>query len=198
MHSELKDVSKHLAELGAGILAQAQKNALYTGYYSHLDEGVFGVMQAAQAAELLIKAAIAKQHPLLIFSSVPKSTSVSGELLSMQDIFEDGKTIQYAELPEKLWATTGYKLPNQDIYKSFGKLRNTIQHFALPKRDMRAETARFIYAVVDPLMGHFWDDYAVNYVDVVEAKDDIFELLSNYGIKPRYPEELKDFAESVE
>ncbi|WP_337072879.1 hypothetical protein [Aeromonas veronii] len=76
MNPELKNISEHILAMGIGVLSQAQKNVFYTsyGYDSRLDEGVYGVLQAAHAAELIIKAAIAEQHPLLIFSSLPKST----------------------------------------------------------------------------------------------------------------------------
>ncbi|HCZ9577684.1 hypothetical protein B7978_13195 [Vibrio cholerae] len=185
MHNDLKNVSDHLLVLGLGILAQAQKNALYSSYDTYLDEGVFGVLQSAQAAELLIKSFIAQEHPLLIFSNIPKSTSVNGELLSIEHMFEKGATLQYSELPEKLWAATGYKVPTIETYKSFGKLRNTIQHFALPNdgTDFRRESVKFIYEVIDPLMQHFLSDSAVNYVDIEEPETDIREILSNFGMK---------------
>ncbi|WP_279464557.1 hypothetical protein [Aeromonas veronii] len=180
MHPDLKYVSEHLLKLGLGILCQAQRNVLYSsfGYAARIDEGVFGVIQTAQAAELIIKAAISQQHPLLIFSHLPKSNTVSGELLSIEDIFENAKTLQYSELPEKLWAVTGFKIFDIPLYNKFGNLRNTIQHFGVPDKDIRLESAIYIYNVIDPLLGHFWNDYAVNHVDVMEAKDDIFELLA--------------------
>ncbi|ELA7195884.1 hypothetical protein RAL08_004468 [Vibrio parahaemolyticus] len=184
MHNDLKNVSDHLLVLGLGTLAQAQRNALYSSHNTYLDEGVFGVLQSAQAAELLIKFFIAQEHPLLIFSNIPKSTSVNGELLSIEHMFEKGTTLQYNELPEKLWAATGYKLQNIETYKSFGKLRNTIQHFALPNdgTDFRRKSVKFIYEVIDLLMQHFLSDCAVNYVDIEEPETDIGEILSNYGV----------------
>jgi hypothetical protein len=191
MHTDMKNVSEHLFNLGVGVLAQAQKNVLFTGYDTRIDEGVFGVLQTAQAAELLIKSAIAKQHPLLIFSNVPKSTSVSGELLSVQDIFEDGKTHQYADLPEKLWASTGYKIPNLKTYRNFGKLRNTIQHFAVPSANLRTEAVSFIYDVIDPILEQFWSDYAVNYIDLEDAQDDMFRLIIQHDVIPRHPDVKK-------
>ncbi len=37
------------------------------GVDSRLDEGIYAVLQAAHAAELIIKAVIAEEHPLLYF-----------------------------------------------------------------------------------------------------------------------------------
>ena len=197
MHPELKEVSQHILDLGVGMLSQAQRNALYTGYETRIDEGVFGVLQAAQAAELIIKAAIAEQHPLLIFSTIPKSTTVDSDFLSLSDLFENAKTIQYTELPEKLWSVTGYKINELNVYQSFGKLRNTIQHLATPKCDLRSETSNFIYKVIDPLLEHFWNGYAVEFVDLDSYEDDIFEILWARGLEVRYPESLKEQADAV-
>ncbi|SQD77606.1 hypothetical protein [Moritella yayanosii] len=199
MNPELKNISQHILDLGIGVLSQAQRNSLYSsfGSDSRLDEGVFGVLQAAHAAELIIKAAIADQHPLLIFSTLPKSAKVDGSFLSLNDLFESAKTIQYFDLPEKLWATTGYKIEDLETFHSFGKLRNCIQHFATPDRDIRLETSQFIYQVIDPILEHFWDDYAVEYVDLESYEDDVFEILSARGLKVRYPDSMRESAESV-
>lgn len=184
MHENLERVPEHLMKLGIGMLAQAQKNSLYTGRASYLDEGVFAVLQAAQSAEILIKAAIAQEHPLLIFSKVPSSKLVDGELLSIEHVFEKGQTIKYCDLPEKLWAVTGYKLQEQDTFLHFGKLRNTIHHFALPNDevDLRRETIQFIYKVIDPLLKHFWKGSALNHFDIFDSMDDIQAKLLIYGI----------------
>jgi hypothetical protein len=197
MHPELKEISQHILDLGIGVLSQAQRNSLYSsyGYDSRIDEGVFGVIQAAHAAELIIKAAIAEQHPLLIFSTLPKSTKVDGSFLSLSDLFENGKTIQYFDLPEKLWASTGYKIEQLDVFHSFGKLRNCIQHFATPDKDIRTQTSQFIYQVIDPILAHFWEGYAIEYVDLDGYEDDAFELLKARGVSVRYPESMQKYAE---
>jgi hypothetical protein len=196
MNPELKNISEHILAMGVGVLSQAQRNAFYTsyGYDSRLDEGVYGVLQAAHAAELIIKAAIAEQHPLLIFSNLPKSTKEEDGFLSLNDLFESGKTIQYVDLPERLWAATGYKIEAIDLFNKFGKLRNCIQHFATPDRDLRTETTDFVYKVVDPILGHFWNKYAIEYVDLDGYEDDIFGMIYERGLKIRYPDHMKEYA----
>ncbi|MFM5500087.1 MULTISPECIES: hypothetical protein [Aeromonas] len=195
MNPELKNISEHILAMGIGVLSQAQKNVFYTsyGYDSRLDEGVYGVLQAAHAAELIIKAAIAEQHPLLIFSSLPKSTKEEDGFLSLNDLFESGKTIQYVDLPERLWAATGYKIEAIDLFNRFGKLRNCIQHFATPDRDLRTETTYFIYNVIDPILEYFWSKYAIEYVDLDGYEDDIFEIINGRGLKVRCPEHMQKY-----
>ncbi|MFH4676217.1 hypothetical protein [Vibrio alginolyticus] len=156
--------------------------------------GSRSVLQAAHAAELIIKAIIAEEHPLLIFSNLPKSNRNDSNFLSLSDLFESGKTIQYADLPEKLWATTGYRIENLALFNSFGKLRNCIQHFATPNIDLRLEASKFIYEVIDPILEYFWEEYAIEYVDLDEYEDDVFEILQARGLVVRYPEHMAEYA----
>jgi hypothetical protein len=103
MDPELRQISAHMKDIGLGVLSQAQKNAFFMDYITRLNEGVFSVIQAAHAAELLIKAAIAEQHPLLIFSQLPKSINIDNDLLNFPALFDSGRTLDYNELPEKLF-----------------------------------------------------------------------------------------------
>jgi len=82
----------------------------------------------------------------------------------LEDLFAQGRTVQWSDLPERLWAATGVSLPNRDKFNSFGLLRNGIQHFASPPgRDAGCETLRFIFEVVDPFINDCWELFAVDY-----------------------------------
>jgi hypothetical protein len=122
------------------------------------------VLQAAHAAELLIKARIAQEHPLLIFEHLPRSTQAVGVQLDLEDLFSRGRTFQWADLPERLWAATGLVLPNKERFDRFGKLRNGIQHFGPPPgRDATDETLRFVFEVIDPFINSCWGLFAIDY-----------------------------------
>ena len=84
---------------------------------------------AAHGAEIVIKARIAKEHPLLLFNQLPKSAKAE-DTLTVVELFEYGRTIQYNELPEALWASTGIRLSGVQQYQEFGRLRNATVHFA--------------------------------------------------------------------
>ena len=198
MNKDLENVSAHIKELGIGLMSQAQKNGFFWNPDNYLDEGVFGVLQAAQAAEIFIKAAIAEQHPLLIFSNLPTSKQANGELLNIEHLFEKGKTVQYSELPELLWASTGYKLPNLDIYRNFGNLRNCVQHLAVPgNRDFPEEIAKFIYQVIDPMIRHFWGLYAIDYIDQTDMDLEFMHVLRSMDIEFEYPQNKNELVEEA-
>ncbi len=80
-------------------------------------------------------------------------------------MFIEGKTIQWSDLPERLWATTGILLPNKSKFFEFGKLRNGIQHFAPPQSnsDIGGSTLSFVFDVIDPFINDCWGLYAIDY-----------------------------------
>ena len=161
MNNELRNVAENMRELGLGALTHANRHAAYQDIVND-KWAELSVLQAAHAAEILIKAKIAEEHPLLIFEKFPKITD---DNLSLLSLFEDGHTIEWSQLPNRLWATTSMHLPNKDVFIRFGKLRNSIQHFGAIPKDVKAslETLRFIYSVIDPFIYECWQLYAIDF-----------------------------------
>lgn len=158
----LKKVHRNMRDLGLGALAHANRHANYAHDNRWTKE--LSVVQAAHAAELLIKARIAEEHPLLIFDEMPKRSQSADGKLDFRDLFEKGRTLQYADLPTQLWAVTGLELPDREHYERFGRLRNAIQHFAPPAdTDVTEDTLRFIYGVIDPFINACWDLCAIDF-----------------------------------
>jgi hypothetical protein len=85
---------------------------------------------------------------------------------------------QYADLPGRLWATTGIRIPNLQKFQSFGRLRNTIQHFASPNNDCSFEAINFIFEVIDPLINQCWGLFAADYNEDYEYRYLIEHLIS--------------------
>jgi hypothetical protein len=160
--SSLKKIHEHMLGLALGALAHANWHANYSSpdndYWNELS-----VLQAVHASEILIKARIAQEHPLLIFEHLPKGAT-GEKLLSLSRLIEEGRTFQYADLPDRLWAATGIRLPGLARYRAFGRLRNAIQHFTVPDTvDVADETIRFIYEVIDPFINQCWGLFAVDF-----------------------------------
>jgi hypothetical protein len=152
-----------MLDLGLGALAHANRHAAYAAI-ENASWPDLAVLQAAHAAELLIKARIAQEHPLLIFDRLPHSSQAAGEHLDIEDLFRQGRTVQWSDLPERLWASTGISIPNRDIFDSFGRLRNGIQHFGPPPdRNASDETLRFVFDVIDPFINQCWGLFAIDY-----------------------------------
>jgi hypothetical protein len=66
-------VGEHIRDLGLGALSHANRHAAYAAV-KNPKWPELSVLQASHAAELLIKARIEQEHPLLIFEQLPKST----------------------------------------------------------------------------------------------------------------------------
>jgi hypothetical protein len=181
MEKELKGVHKHMLSLGLGALTHANWHANYFSEDNkHWSE--LSVIQAAHAAEILIKARIAEEHPLLIFENVPKPAD-STNLLGLEQLIESGRTFQYSDLPHRLWATTGIKLPNLELYQTFGRLRNAIQHFTFPDRDVSQDAIEFIFGVIDPFINDCWGLYAVDFNEDHEPYIYLVNNIVRRGVK---------------
>ena len=179
----LGGVAEHMRGLGLGALRHAIWHA---NYYSPYNEwwNELSVLQAAHAAEILIKARIAEVHPLLIFDQLPKVPIGPDQQLTFEHLSENGKTIQFAELPDRLWAAAGERLPNIELYRKFGRLRNSIQHFAVPAGvEAGGEALRFIFEIVDPLINKCWGLYAIDFNEDDEPYQYLVEGLARRGIR---------------
>jgi hypothetical protein len=182
MDQNLREISSHMRGLGLGALTHANWHA---NYFSHDNPwwAELSVLQAAHAAEILIKARIAEEHPLLIFEQLPKSAAEEGQVLSLKQLVEKARTIQFADLPDRLWASTGKRLPNLERYHNFSRIRNTIQHFASPDHiDVSTETINFIYGVIDPFINDCWGLYAIDYNEDDEPYVYLVEHLIRRGV----------------
>lgn len=173
-----------MRELGLAALSHA--NRMDTA--NKWDE--LSVLLTAHATEILFKARIAQEHPLLIFEKFPKATD---EKISLKNLFDDGHTIEWNALPNMLWATVDCSLPKRvkDKFKAFGNLRNSIQHFGASPNNKIAylEAIKFIYEVVDPLINDWWGlyaiDYSQDYNEELEPDENpsYWEFIKNYIIQ---------------
>jgi len=191
MHQDTKQVAAHMKEFAFNILGRAIYDATYSEMmrpFAH----VLSVVHAAHGAEILIKSRIAEEHPLLIFSAYPKSKTTDS-LLTMEELFKHGRTLTYSELPEVLWATTGYRMKEVDEFLKFGALRNGLVHFAAPTFNAATETLRFTFEVVDPIARDIWGETFIEYAgywDEVIFEGHLMEQLEDAAIQ-LHPETRK-------
>lgn len=185
MNPELHDVPSKMLRLGLGALA----HALRLSFYYNLENEYWGemsVLNAAHAAEILIKARIAQEHPLLIFEEVPRASQSRKAALDFEDLLAKGKTLNFADLPDRLWATTGTTVPEPGRYKSFGQLRNAIQHFAAhPQRKASERTLEFVFTVIDPFINTNWGLFAIDFNEEFgDHYEHVFDTLVRLNIRP--------------
>lgn len=184
MNPELLNVASHMKELALGSLTLALYNTLFHSYENAWTSEL-AVLNTAHAGELLIKARIAQEHPLLIFADIPKLKKDRTGALSFDDLFHNGKTIQFAELPDRLWATTGIQLANRKRFEEFGRLRNAIQHFAASKEiDTTQACLDFVFEVLDPFMNREWGLFAIDFNEDSDHYEYVLPTLVSRNIRP--------------
>jgi hypothetical protein len=131
MHPETKNIWKSMQDLSFHMLGKALRDCTFNEMgapYAH----TMSIVNTAHGAELLLKARIAKEHPLLIFEKLPKPSGLN--ILNINSLIENGTTVKYSELPDLLWASTGYAMSakHKKAFTNFGIERNRIVHLGLP------------------------------------------------------------------
>ena len=188
-----------MRDLGLAALTEGLRQTLFWDpvaefYHRHVD---LAVLNVAHAAEILIKASIAEEHPLLIFKEFPKPPDDYGDDI-LRYCFERGKTYQYFELPQILLAVKSYKIDEIECYEKFGQLRNQIQHSTTPEHvDLHTSILDFTFKVLDPLMRHMWGVYAIHCFDEEEFHEYVFEPILDLGIDFATPQDCPECATAL-
>ncbi|MGH9960228.1 MAG: hypothetical protein ACREBC_24410 [Pyrinomonadaceae bacterium] len=156
MDSELQALSEHMREFAIGLMGHALWHSVMTGIGNNPWSEQFGLLHVAHGGELLIKAAIAREHPLLIFSKTPALDKASSQKLTFEHLVRSGRTLGYNELPDTLWAVTGFALPDLVTYRRIGELRNAVQHLAVPNANYASLVLSYLSYVADPILREFW------------------------------------------
>lgn len=180
MHPDTRKIAAHMKEFGLALLGRSIKEVTFAQMlnpYAH----AMGVVSCAHGAEIIIKARIAEEHPLLIFNKLPKPDPAA--LLDIGALMTDGRTLPYEDLPAALWAATGYRIGQLDQFREFGRLRNTITHLAVPAIDLPGTVYRFAFQVVEPMIYDFWKaDIIECYEDFGEEEEYVIEQLTEHKI----------------
>ena len=163
MHETLKSIPEKILYLGLSSLKQAiTSSTLYNPRGSN--EDVIAILNAAHAGELIFKALIAKEHPLLIFRNLHEINKSDEYALDIYQLLEKGITHDFSKLPNVLFACSGIKVPDIESFNTIRKVRNQIQHFIEPDLFNYSEISlNFIFKNLDPLLREHFDLYAIEY-----------------------------------
>jgi hypothetical protein len=185
VYPDTHEVPERMRQFALSILGRAVYDATFaeiTRPFAH----ALAVVHAAHGAEIAIKARIAQEHPLLIFSKLPRPTS-SLQTLTTAELVERGRSVGYDALPALLWATTGYRMQKAQEYQRFGRLRNKIVHFAAPDIDHSREVLRYCTEVLEPMIYDFWGcsvlEQSQEWDEVVIIDGYLAEQLDRYDIQ---------------
>ncbi|KQS36827.1 hypothetical protein [Pedobacter sp. Leaf194] len=182
-----EELVNHMIDFGLHMLGKGLVNATFNEMmnpYSH----AMAIVHIGHGTELIIKAKIAEEHPLLIFSNIPKSTISTNNRLGFLDLLEKGQTIAFNDLPERLWASTGYKIKGLELFNQFGKVRNQIIHLGVPPIALNDFALKFGYGLIEPMVNEWWGDTILQYAEVYDEAylEYVFEQLNRLDIESKY------------
>lgn len=176
MKQELAKIANDMKELGLAALSHVNNVRLTEDKWA----GILSVLQTAHAMEILAKARIAEEHPLLLFDTYPrpkkdKENKITNEMTIAQ-LSEKGRTIEWSSIIEMLWLVADIKTVDISAFNEFGDVRNAIQHFGIVPAEKNVSyltSLSFIYGVIDPFINESWGLFAVDYCqDYHEDSDD--------------------------
>jgi hypothetical protein len=163
MNEELRGIPDKILNLATAALTQANMHATF------MDQGnehwpLMSILNTAHAGELVLKAIIASEHPLLIFKDLFGLDDNRADELDLNTLLQRGRTHDFEKLPKVLWAVTGIRIPNPGCYERLRSARNAIQHFCPPDiEDLSGLSLEFIYTIVAPLIAERFGLFAIEY-----------------------------------
>lgn len=183
MDDFFKMVPENMLEIGLGALSHANYHAAY--YNEKNDKwGELSVLQAAHAAEILVKARIAQVHPLLIFNDLPSISNQQS--LTIEKLSKEGKTIDWSDLPKIFKTITQCNFIKPDLFRDFGYTRNSLQHFGYflnsDKISPSLKTLKFIYSFIDPFINEHWGLFAIDFDEDMDSYEQLPISLISYEI----------------
>ncbi len=194
MNAELIQIPNRILEVALGALIQANHHAVFYDQYSS-GWPETAVLSTATAAELVLKAIVAKEHPLLIFRDLFDLENPLHEEITVERLIERGRTYGLEHMPKLLWVTTGERIPDQKLFEKLRLTRNSIQHFCAPTNvgDLRDLARQFIYKNIDPLLKRHFSICAIEYhqdhdigydyiVDCLVRNELLFSIPDNFSI----------------
>ncbi len=163
-YNHIDRIPRRILEMGYSALAQANTQAVYGGPGTDAGSDALSIVNSAFAGELIIKAIIAKQHPLLIFKNLFELGPADTSPISIDRLLLKGKTYTFGELPNLLWTCTGNQISDLNLFKDIQQARNAIVHFCSPDDpNLKSLSLRFLYQVVDPLLNEHFDECAIEF-----------------------------------
>ena len=159
----IDNIPNRILKLGLAALAQANTQAVY------FDPGVeetdaLSVINAVLAGELIIKAVIAKQQPLLIFKNLFQLGPADTEEITVERLLRSGKTYTFGELPNLLWTCTGNQISDYEVFREIQNVRNSLTHFCRPDHtNLNLLSLNFIYGEIEPLLYDHFDYCAIEH-----------------------------------
>ncbi len=190
MNPFFETIPERILTIAKGALAQANTHAVFVDPGMEYREYI-SVLNAAHAGELFIKAMIAKEHPLLVFRDLFSIEQSALSNIDLDTLIRRGKTHDFEKLPQVLWVTTGYRIPDLEVFERLRSARNAIQHFCAPDHvDLRNISLSFLYRIVDPLIKKAFGLYAIEYHEDHVGYDYIVAELLRSGLRFSIPEDF--------
>lgn len=187
-HPSLRQMPEQIFNLGLSALSEMNYKCTFgSGPGADLDHyDYYCAIHAMHAAELLLKAIIALEHPLLIFSNTEKISNPNDGTndLSIERLLEKGITHDASKIPTILWAACD-KTFDITNFEKIRKYRNKIQHFSVPdnEKNVKGDCLRLLHEDIGRILKDTIGINTIYYIPDEDQWDYFFAALIRYEIK---------------
>jgi len=94
----------------------------------------------------------------------------------------------YSELEEKLWAITGHRIADSQLFNKFGKVRNQIIHLVAPALNLSDLSLNYGFGLVEKMVNEWWNETLLDYASEYDESylEYVFKQLQRLNINSKY------------
>ena len=180
MLEELNEINNGMVEFGCSLLGKSLYDLTFApmgGECVH----PYAYSSLVHALEILMKAAIAEKHPLLIYEKIPKLTSKKDQL---NEFFKKARSKYFLDLPDLLSLTTNYQI-DYKLLESAWVNRCKIIHIGHGMGfNYTYLGLELTFKVIDPFIYAFWQRSSIDETTSFDSETPIYlvEHCLEYGI----------------
>lgn len=152
MLRELNEINNGMVDFGCSLLGKS----LYDLTFAPMGGACvhpYAFSSLVQSLEILMKAAIAEKHPLLIYEKIPKLTSKRNQL---NEFFKKARSRNFLDLPDLLELTTNYQIERKLLEDAWINRCKIIHIGQNSNSDYTYLGLDLTFKVIDPFIYTFW------------------------------------------
>lgn len=170
MLKDLNAINSGMVEFGCSLLGKSLYDLTFApmgGECIH----PYAYSSLVQALEILMKAAIAEKHPLLIYEKIPKLTSKKDQL---NEFFKKARSRSFLDLPDLLALTTNYQI-EYNLLEAAWINRCKIIHIGHNlSLDYTYSGLELTFKVIDPFIYKFWNRSSIDETTSFDSETPIY------------------------
>ncbi|HCU6011352.1 TPA: hypothetical protein OUZ74_000223 [Legionella pneumophila] len=170
MLKELNEINTGMVEFGCSLLGKSLYDLTFASMGGECVHP-YAYSGIIQALEILMKAAIAEKHPLLIYEKIPKLTSKKNQL---DEFFKKARSRSFLDLPDLLALTTNYQIECKLLETAWINRCKIIHIGHNLNLDYTYSGLDLTFKIIDPFIYTFWKRSSIDETTSFDSETPIY------------------------